>query len=87
MPPRIKDVRHDAAALHRFIDSIASGCKVAEDYPSYTESSAAFFNYIVSLAEKTKAYLAYILENLDPQLAVDDPQDFTVAPKSFEPCA
>lgn len=76
MPPCIEDVRHDAAALHRFIDSIASGCKVAEGYPSYAESSTAFFNYISSLAEKTKAYLKQFVDNLDPKLAVDDPQDF-----------
>jgi hypothetical protein len=76
MPPRIEDVRHDAAALHRFIDSIASGCKVAGGYPSYAKSSTEFFKYILSLAEKTKAYLARFVEDLDPQLAVDDPQDF-----------
>lgn len=76
MPPRIEDVRHDAAALHRFIDSIASGCRVAEGYPSYAESSVAFFDYIRSLAEKTKAYLARFVDDLDPQLAVDDPYDF-----------
>ena len=76
MQPRIEEVRHDAAALHRFIDSIASGCKVAGDYPSYAESSSEFFNYIHSLGEKTKAYLAQFVNGLDPQIAVDDPQDF-----------
>jgi len=76
MSPCIGDVRHDAAALHRFIDSIASGCKVAEGYPSYLESSSAFFGYILSLAEKTRAFLAQFMDNLDPQLAVDDPEDF-----------
>jgi hypothetical protein len=76
MPPRIEDVRHDAAALHRFIDSIASDCKIAEGYPSYAESSTEFFKYIRSLAEKTKAYLKRFVDGLDPKLAVDDPQDF-----------
>jgi hypothetical protein len=64
MPPCIEDVRHDAAALHRFIDSVASGCKVAEDYPSYAESSTEFFKYILSLAEKTKAYLTRFVDGL-----------------------
>jgi hypothetical protein len=76
MAPCIEDVRHDAAALHRFIDSVASGCKVAEGYPSYLESSAAFFTYILALAERTKAFLAQFVDDLDPQLAVSDPQDF-----------
>ena len=76
MPPRIEDVRHDAAALHRFIDSIASGCRVAEGYPSYAKSSTDFFEYIHLLGEKTKAFLARFVDDLDPQLAVDDPQDF-----------
>jgi hypothetical protein len=77
MPLRIEDVRHDAAALHRFIDSIASGCKVAGGYPSYAKSSTDFFEYICSLAEKTKAYIARFVDDLDPQLAVNDPQDFS----------
>jgi hypothetical protein len=75
MSPRIEDVRHDAAALHRFIDSIASGCKVAEGYPSYAGYSEAFFEYILSLAEKTNAYLARFVNNLDIQFATDDPLD------------
>jgi hypothetical protein len=76
MPPTIEAVRHDAAALHRFIDSIASGCKVTGGSPSYTEPSTAFFEYILSLSEKTKAYLDQFLDDLDPQLAYADPQDF-----------
>ena len=77
MPARIEDVRHDAAALHRFIDSIASGCKIAGGYPSYAKPSTDFFEYIYSLAEKTKTYLTRFVNELDPQLAVDDPQDFS----------
>lgn len=76
MSPRIEEVRHDAAALHRFIDTIASGCKVAEGYPSYAKSLTEFFKYILLLAEKTKAYLKRFVDHLDPQLAIDDPRDF-----------
>lgn len=76
MLPSVEDVRHDAAALHRFIDSIASGCKVAGGSASYTGPSVDFFEYILSLAEETKAFLARFVSNLDPQLAVNDPRDF-----------
>jgi len=76
MKAHIEDVRHDAAALHRFIDSVASGCKATGNFPSYLEPSTAFFSYILSLAERTKAYLAQFLEGLDPQLAINNPEEF-----------
>jgi hypothetical protein len=76
MPLGIEEVRHDAAALHRFIDSIASGCVRTEDYPSYAKASKKLFEYIYSLAQATKAHLAQFLADLDPTLANTDPEDF-----------
>src|SRR5271157_2735918 len=76
MPAGIDEVRHDAAALHRFIDSIAIDCNRDEDYPTYVEPSKEFFGYISGLADATKSYLAQFVDALDPSLATTDPQDF-----------
>jgi hypothetical protein len=76
MPLGVDEVRHDAASLHRFIDSIASSCQRNDEYPCYEEASRKFFDYIYSLAGATKAYLALFVSTLDPSLASSDPQDF-----------
>ena len=76
MPLGVDEVRHDAASLHRFIDSIASSCERNDEYPCYEEASRNFFDYIYSLAGATKAYLEQFVSSLDPNLAISDPQDF-----------
>lgn len=76
MPPGVNEVRHDAASLHRFVDSIASSCQRNEDYPCYEGASEKFFNYIYSLGDSTKRYLAQFVSSLDPNLSSTDPQDF-----------
>jgi hypothetical protein len=76
MPVGIDQVRHDAASLYQFIDSIASDCQRIEQYPSYTKPSKLFFTYIHDLAFATKAYVADFVNSLDPASAVADPQDF-----------
>jgi hypothetical protein len=48
----IEEVRHDAAALIRFIDSIASGCTRADEYPSYVPASRKFFDYVVAQRQR-----------------------------------
>ena len=72
----VDEVRHDAASLQRFIDSIASNCHRGDEYPSYETASQKFFTYIHSLADATKAYLGTFVSSLDPNLADSDPQDF-----------
>ncbi|MGO9864539.1 MAG: hypothetical protein ACLPLR_13080 [Terriglobales bacterium] len=76
MPPGVDEVRHDAASLQRFVDSIASSCQRDEEYPCYEDASKKFFKYIHSLGEATKNYLAQFVSLLDPNLASSDPQDF-----------
>jgi hypothetical protein len=76
MPPGVDEVRHDAASLQRFVDSIASSCHRDEEYPCYEGASKKFFKYIHSLGEATKNYLAQFVSSLDPNLASSDPQDF-----------
>jgi hypothetical protein len=76
MPRGVDEVRHDAASLQRFVDSIASSCQRDEEYPCYEEASKKFFKYIHLLGEATKNYLAQFVSSLDPNLASSDPQDF-----------
>jgi hypothetical protein len=76
MPPGVDEVRHDAASLQRFVDSIAFSCQRDEEYPCYEEASKRFFKYIHSLGKATKDYLAQFVSSLDPNLASADPQDF-----------
>src|SRR5580698_1059165 len=76
MPPGMDEVRHDAASLQRFVDSVAYSCQRSEEYPCYEEASKRFFKYIYALGEATKNYLAQFMSSLDPNLASSDPQDF-----------
>lgn len=75
MPLGVDEVRHDAASLYRFIDSIASSCQ-RDEYPSYESASKDFFAYVHSLGEATKTYLTQFVSSLDPNLSTNDPQDF-----------
>lgn len=56
MPVTAATVAHDAAALYRFVDSVA---KLAEQSSSsvYVNASDEFFKYIRELGKKTKEYL------------------------------
>lgn len=63
MPIEVASVRHDAAVLYRFIDSV---CALAEERSSsvYVPASDEFFEYIRDLGRKTKAYLEEFPKNL-----------------------
>ena len=76
MPPSIGEVRHDLAALSRFIDSIALDCVRDDYFPAYVEASKRFLIYIDDLARATKSYLSQFLSTLDPALPLADPEDF-----------
>lgn len=56
MPVNTATVTHDAAALYRFVDSVA---KLSAESSSsvYVKASDEFFKHISDLAEKTKEYL------------------------------
>src|SRR5579863_2405467 len=51
------DVRHDAASLYRFVDSVCSGCDRRGNYPAYLEANRRFIDYVAELGVATKAYL------------------------------
>jgi hypothetical protein len=71
----IDAVRHDAASLYSFVDSISRDCERGI-YPSYVRSSHDFFEYVLNLSKSIKLYLKGFLAGLDPQLAVQNPKDF-----------
>ncbi len=52
-----KDVRHDAASLYRFVDSVCSSCERRGHYPAYLEANRSFIDYVCELGEATKTYL------------------------------
>lgn len=72
----IDEVRHDAAALHRFIDSIVSECNPSSDQPSFLGPTKELLRYVRSLADATKRYLAEFVGKLDSNLPATDPDDF-----------
>ncbi len=76
MAVALDEIRHDVAALHQFIDSIALRCERSDVYPSYVDASRTFFEYIHGVASATKNYLKNFVDQLDPALADTDPQDF-----------
>jgi len=78
MPPSIGEVRHDLAALSRFINSIALDCVRDDAFPSYAKATQIFLSYIDGLARATNSYLSQFLSalNLDPTLPLKDPEDF-----------
>lgn len=63
MPVDTATVTHDAAALYRFVVSVA---KLAEESSSsvYVKASDEFFQYIRELGERTKDYLCQFPKNL-----------------------
>jgi hypothetical protein len=63
MPVDTATVTHDAAALYRFVDTVA---KFAEESSSsvYVKASDEFFEYIRELGKKTKQYLCDFPKNL-----------------------
>ncbi len=76
MSPSIGEVRHDLAALSRFIDSIALDYVREENFPSYLKASKRFLIYIDDLARATNSYLSQFLSALDPALPLADPELF-----------
>jgi hypothetical protein len=71
----IEAVRHDAASLYHFVESISKDCDCG-DHPSYVKSSTDFFSYIRELSSAIKKFLKDFVENLDPALATSNPVDF-----------
>jgi hypothetical protein len=58
------DVKHDAASLYRFVDSVCSSCHRTGVYPAYLESNRSFIDYVYSLGDSTKRYLLSFPEKL-----------------------
>jgi hypothetical protein len=73
----IGSVRHDAAALCRFIDQVAARCTIAAS-PSYTGPSEEFFKYISALGEATKDHLMGFVASLDPTRVQTDTDAFYI---------
>lgn len=58
------DVRHDAASLYRFADSVCSCCERRGHYPAYLEANRVFIDYVRDLGQATKRYLLSFPEKL-----------------------
>jgi len=65
------DVKHDAASLYRFVDSVCSSCYRRGGYPAYLESNRCFIDYIYGLGDSTKRYLLSFPEKLARMPASD----------------
>lgn len=68
-----EDVRHDAVALYRFVESICSFCGTPSESPAYLQASRDFLSCIKDLGEKTKDYLLSFHQRLPA-----DPLDYGV---------
>lgn len=67
----VDELRHDAASLYRFVDSVCSLCDQPRDYPAYLPASEEFFKYIRLLGESAKRYLDFFPQSVptgDPVL-------------------
>jgi hypothetical protein len=53
-----ENIRHDAASLYRFVETICSFCSTDSQYPAYLDASRTFLSYIADLGTATKDYLA-----------------------------
>lgn len=65
------DVKHDAASLYRFVDSVCSSCHRRSGYPAYLESNRFFLDYVYELGDSTKRYLLSFPEKLSRVPASD----------------
>jgi hypothetical protein len=65
------DVRHDAASLYRFVDSVCSGCERRGNYPAYLEANQRFIDYVLELGAATKAYLRRFPDKIERTTAID----------------
>ncbi len=65
------DVRHDAASLYRFVDSVCSGCELTGNYPAYLEANKKFIDYVLELGIATKAYLRSFPDKIERTTAID----------------
>lgn len=63
-------LRHDAAALYHFVDSICARCDERRASPAYLEPSKKFFKYIRELGHATKEYTNDFVNSVpkDPRL-------------------
>jgi hypothetical protein len=57
MQPGREALRHDAASLYHFVDSICAGCDERCEFPAYLDPSLRFFKYVRELGDATKEYL------------------------------
>jgi hypothetical protein len=65
------DVRHDAASLYRFVDSVCSCTQRRGDYPAYLDANRRFIEYISDLGVATKAYLRSFPDKIEGTTASD----------------
>lgn len=53
----VSSLRHDSAALLRFVDTVLATCSFESDYPAYLQPSEDFFRCIRELGIATKTFL------------------------------
>jgi hypothetical protein len=70
MQIRGEALRHDAASLYHFIDSISAHCDERRESPAYLEPSRKFFKYIRELGDAIKSYVNDFVNSApkDPRL-------------------
>jgi hypothetical protein len=70
MTIRGEALRHDAAALYHFVDSICARCDERRASPAYLGPSRKFFRYIRELGQATKVYTNDFVNSVpkDPRL-------------------
>ena len=66
-----RDVRHDAASLYRFVDSVCLCCERRGNYPAYLEATSTFIDYVCGLGDATKKYLLSFPDKLGRAPASD----------------
>ena len=71
--PAAAELRHDAASLYRFVDSICAYCSLEAGYPAYPDPSKEFLLYVGELGNATKAYLETF-----PTRIPTDPNDYNI---------
>jgi hypothetical protein len=57
MPDGLRDLLHDAAVLHSFVDFIGEYCKEQERSQTYIDASGLFFKYVEELTAGIKLEL------------------------------
>jgi hypothetical protein len=61
----IEKIRHEAAALYRFVESVVRVCSDTQNrnFPAYIEPSNKFFRHVQLLGQETQLYLCALPED------------------------